>query len=153
MNDRRIEAPSRIARCPRLRAVRQALSLVLVLVLPGGAQKLASGLPPSAIVQYAPLPPGPLTQFPDQDAAFAERRLRALNAERQKQMVSDAAKLLKLASELNAEVSSGNFDSLTLAQLHKVAEIEKLARSVREKMSFSVGDEPIFRDVPASRPR
>jgi hypothetical protein len=67
-----------------------------------------------------------------------EKRLRALNAERQKSLVSDTNKLLKLAQELEAEVSSESPGSLDAAQLRKIAEIEKLARSVKEKMSTSM---------------
>jgi hypothetical protein len=53
-------------------------------------------------------------------------------------MVSDTNKLLKLVNELNAEIGQTNPDSLTPSQLQKVAEIEKLAHNVRDKMSTSV---------------
>ncbi len=76
----------------------------------------------------------------DYDPVMMDRRMRALNAERQKEMVSDANKLLKLARELNAEVASEKTDSLTSEQLHKIAEIEKLARSVKERMASAVGE-------------
>jgi hypothetical protein len=77
--------------------------------------------------------------FDDFDSVTAERRNRALNMERQKLMVSDANKLLKLARELNDEVASTKSDAFTSDQLHKIAEIEKLARSVRERMASAVG--------------
>ncbi len=67
-----------------------------------------------------------------------EKRLRALNTARQKSMVNDTQKLLQLATELNAEIAAANDGTLTVAQLRKIAEIEKLARSVKEKMSTSV---------------
>jgi hypothetical protein len=67
-----------------------------------------------------------------------EKILRALNTDRQKSMVSDTNKLLKLVNELNAEIGQTNPDSLTPSQLQKVAEIEKLAHNVRDKMSTSV---------------
>ena len=63
-----------------------------------------------------------------------EKRLHSLNLERQKQMVSDADKLLKLAKELNDEVAASGAGTLNSEQLHKVAEIEKLARSVKKRM-------------------
>ena len=50
-------------------------------------------------------------------------------------MVADAGKLLKLAQELNDEVAASNTGSLTPEQLRKIAEIEKLARSVKERMT------------------
>lgn len=73
------------------------------------------------------------------DAIMMERRLRAMNAERQKLMVADANKLLKLARELNDEVASSKSDSFTPDQLHKIAEIEKLAHSVKDRMAGGVG--------------
>ena len=54
-------------------------------------------------------------------------------------MVSDTNKLLKLARELNDEVAAKNAAALTPDQLHKIAEIEKLAHSVKEKMADGVG--------------
>ena len=79
-----------------------------------------------------------------------ERLLRALNADRQKSMVSDANRLLRLAKELNAEIARTNPDSLSLDQLRKMAEIEKLARNVKEKMSTSVRGMPGY--VPSMQP-
>lgn len=76
------------------------------------------------------------------DPVIAERRTRALNIERQRQMVSDATKLLKLAQELNSEVASANSGEFTPDQLRKIGEIEKLARNVRERMAAAVGDAP-----------
>jgi len=76
------------------------------------------------------------------DPVMAERRLRALNIERQKRMVADANKLLTLAKELNDEVASTNTGSFTADQLRKIGEIEKLARSVRERMAAGVAELP-----------
>lgn len=67
-----------------------------------------------------------------------ERQLKALNADRQKKLVADTEKLLRLSSELNTELSTSNSGVLTPDQKHKVNEIEKLARSVKTKMSTSV---------------
>lgn len=89
--------------------------------------------------QYNPDPRVPVDTSGDYDAATTERRLRAINAERQKQMVADANKLLKLAKELKDDVASSKSDSFTPDQLHKIAEIEKLARSVKERMAEGVG--------------
>jgi hypothetical protein len=72
------------------------------------------------------------------------RRMRAMNIDRQKAIVSDTNRLVKLANELDAEINSTNPDSLTPEQLRKVAEIEKLARSVKEKMRTPVEQPPMF---------
>jgi hypothetical protein len=82
------------------------------------------------------------------DPIQQERWLRMQNIERQKEMVTDTNKLLKLARELNAEMSSSNADLLAPTELRKVAEIEKLARSVKEKMSTSAGNMPVFMEPP-----
>ena len=72
------------------------------------------------------------------DDIQTEKRMTALNAERQKSMISDSAKLLKLATELNNEIAQSNTGELTPAQLRMVAEIEKLAHNVRDKMTMSI---------------
>ncbi|MGH9589502.1 MAG: hypothetical protein ACRD25_03870, partial [Terracidiphilus sp.] len=72
------------------------------------------------------------------NATFQERRIRQLNVERQKEMVSDANDLLKLTARLNAEVAKNRAASLTPDQVRMVARIEKLAKSIREKMSNPV---------------
>lgn len=71
----------------------------------------------------------------DYDSEMNGKRQLALNIERQKRMVADTNKLLKMARELNDEVAASNAGTLTPEQLHKIAEIEKLARSVKERMT------------------
>jgi hypothetical protein len=82
------------------------------------------------------------------DPMFAEKRLRALNADRQKSMVSDADKLVKLARQLDEEIASNSTDELTPEELRKVAEIEKLAHNVKAKMAQSFGVGPEVRPSP-----
>lgn len=84
----------------------------------------------------------------DYDSILMERRLKALNIERQRQMVADVNKLLKLARELNDEVAAAGTDELTLDQEHKLAEIEKLAHSVKERMAEGV-EQPAQSLMPA----
>jgi hypothetical protein len=61
-------------------------------------------------------------------------RLKELNLQRQKQLTSDSVKLLALANELKADVDKGGSDAPTPEQARKAEQIEKLARSVRDKM-------------------
>jgi hypothetical protein len=84
----------------------------------------------------------------DGDHAEQEKRLKAINAERQKSLVADTNKLVKLATELNRELNSAKPESLSADQMRKVAEIEKLAKNVREKMSMSVRGLPVFEPLP-----
>jgi hypothetical protein len=90
---------------------------------------------------------GPFGNSPfDDDSAMVHRQMIALNAERQKVLVSDTAKLLKLAQELNTEVASSTANSLSPDQMRKIANIEKLAHSVKQKMSESVINGPVLHD-------
>lgn len=83
------------------------------------------------------------------ESVNAERRLNALNEERQKSMASDAGKLLQLVTELNEEIARSNSGELTPEQLHMVAEIEKLAHNVRDKMATSLrGPQPSGMGMP-----
>jgi hypothetical protein len=125
-------------------SARRALCLALLLALPGGAQNGSLPSPAALSQSQTRRAASPFPETEEVDPVDDERRLRALNAERQKSLVSDTNKLLKLASELNEEVSSTNPDSLTLDQLHKLAEIEKLAHSVKDKMSTSVRGTPVY---------
>jgi len=84
------------------------------------------------------------------DSPFQQRRLRALNAERQKELVSDANKLLKLTAELNNEVRHNKSDSFTPDQLRQLAKIEKLARSVKDKMRNPIQTSIFDDDFPPS---
>lgn len=63
-----------------------------------------------------------------------KERDKALNKERHENLKKDTEKLLKLASELKEGVDKTNKDMLSLEVVKKCEEIEKLAKSVREKM-------------------
>jgi hypothetical protein len=65
---------------------------------------------------------------------MARKQRRALNLQRQKQMVSDTDKLVRLATELRSDVNGPKAAEASAASAQKADEIEKLARSVREKM-------------------
>lgn len=69
---------------------------------------------------------------------FQVRRIRELNIERQKEMVSDTNDLLKLTAQLNAEVAKDHSSTLTPDQMRMLARIEKLAKSIRDKMTNPV---------------
>lgn len=82
---------------------------------------------------------GPFIEGADEvDSMQTERRLNALNAERQKALAADTERLLKLATELNEQIAKSNTGALTLDQMHMLVEIEKLAHNVRDKMAMSL---------------
>jgi hypothetical protein len=68
------------------------------------------------------------------EAMMAARTRMERNIDRQKHMENDAQRLLSLANELNAEIASSGAETMTPEMLHKMDEIEKLARSVKDKM-------------------
>ncbi|HEY1648058.1 MAG TPA: hypothetical protein VGF96_08760 [Terracidiphilus sp.] len=67
------------------------------------------------------------------------QNLDAMNARRKKQLATESATLLKLATELKAEVDKSTKDTLSVNVIRKADEIEKLAHSVKENMKSSVG--------------
>jgi hypothetical protein len=85
----------------------------------------------------------------DIDPLLMERRIRALNTERQKLMVADTNKLFRLAKELNQEIATENTGAWTPDQLRKIAEIEKLAHNVRERMATGVSEAPSLLSSPS----
>ena len=54
--------------------------------------------------------------------------------ERHKRLVADTAKLIELTNELKTDVDKATKDELSLDVVRKAAEIEKLARDVKERM-------------------
>ncbi len=63
-----------------------------------------------------------------------ERQARSQSSERQKRLVADTDKLLVLATELKQEMDKTNKGILSVEVIRKADEIEKLARSVKERM-------------------
>ena len=65
------------------------------------------------------------------------QREKALNKDRQTNLQKDTDRLLKLATELKESVDKSNEHTLSLDVIKKAEEIEKLAKSVKEKMRGS----------------
>ncbi len=133
------------------RSVRTALSLAIFLllaVIPEGHSQSTgtkSGSDGSQPPPHSTLPEHPRFEpapgdDESPDSIATERRVHALNMVRQKLLVQDTNKLFRLAKELNQEVASTSPTAWTPDQLHKIAEIEKLAHSVRERMAMAVGE-------------
>lgn len=78
-------------------------------------------------------------QMQMRDQQTKQQSFAAANIERKKQIGDDSAKLLKLATELKAEVEKSNKDTLSVGVIRKAEEIEKLAHNVKEKMKLTVG--------------
>ena len=77
----------------------------------------------------------PVTTEPDEgQRRLAHEMAKKANLERQAQLKSDTVKLLRLSQELKDYVDKSNENVLSLDVLKKAEEIEKLARSVKDKM-------------------
>jgi hypothetical protein len=63
----------------------------------------------------------------------------AANTDRKKQIADEGANLLKLATDLKAEVDKTTKDTLSLNVIRKAEEIEKLAHNVKEQTKPEVG--------------
>ena len=111
---------------------------------------LLLALPASRFLQSQnpnqPIPGPEASRFPDANAQMSmhdqqnkKANIEAANIERKKQISDDSAKLLKLATDLKAEVDKTSKDTLSLGVIRKAEEIEKLAHSVKEKMKLTMG--------------
>lgn len=121
-----------------------ALCIALLVALRSGAQAVPGQQHPNGSQRGSPHLTDDMDDTTNSEAVDREKALRLQNAARQKSMVADTDRLVRLVNELNAEIVRTNPDSLTPAQQRKVAEIEKLARNVKEKMSTSVRGMPAF---------
>jgi len=113
--------------------------LLAIAALQGAAQN--QNLDPSRSIHDPALttPPDANAQMQMREQQTKERNYAAANAERKKQIADDSLRLLKLATDLKAEVDKTDKDTLSLTVIRKADEIEKLARAVKEKMKLTVG--------------
>ena len=123
------------------------LPLLLILFLAAGAGSQAKPAPaavrsqPAAEAPEAPVSPDPQIIGPrrhqeeDRFRIEQERRMaRERNKERQAALKKDTDKLLALATELKEYVDKTNENMLSLDVIRKAEEIEKLSKSVKDKM-------------------
>jgi hypothetical protein len=118
------------------------LPLLAVFSAPRG--RCQQPLPPGSA--GAGMPGGSATVFPAPEPAdpfrrhLIEEQQRSWNAERQRHLLEDAARLEQLAGELRQELARTDKDTLSLSVLRKSAQIEKLARGIgdRERATLAV---------------
>lgn len=122
--------------------LRVAFGLALLLTIPVAAQQPFPQFPTAGNGKYSQHDPGATGAIFADEAGADPKLARTLNAARQRALVDETDKLLKLARQLNQEIAESESSTLTDAQLRKLNEIGKLAKSVKEKMKFSVGGYP-----------
>jgi hypothetical protein len=123
--------------------------LGLVLFLGGTARGWSQGRNSSSQTttqqqqqQLPGMPPGNRgiagpTLDPDTDpmtARMAEQQAKSRNSDRQKRLETDTQKLLALATELKEQVDKTDKNIMSLDVIKKADEIERLAKSVKERM-------------------
>lgn len=110
-----------------------AIPWTIVLFLCLSITSYAQHRPPSPKGDPTDMAPPPSEADEARDRVAVEMAKKA-NLQRQAALKSDADKLLKLATELKGYVDKSNENVLSLDVLKKAEEIEKLAKSVKEKM-------------------
>ncbi len=101
---------------------------LLLLVLSEGVAALSQ----SARPQFPTGQPQP--EQDEQHLRLAREQAKRLNQQRQDALKRDTEKLVKLSNELKQYVDKSNQNMLSLDVIKKAEEIEKLARSVKEKI-------------------
>ena len=124
--------------------MRFALAILLVILFCGpapsaGQQSSPAKDRPVAEVSAAAAQPQirPLGPQEEKDPVLQEmekRRKKELNKARFTELKRDTDKLLELATELKTHVDKADENMLSLDVLKKTEQIEKLAKSVRDKM-------------------
>lgn len=83
-------------------------------------------------------------QSPDEEKIERDMA-RERNKQRQQKLKDDTDKLLKLATELKQYVDKTNEQILSIEVLKKTDEIDKLARSIRDKMKAGSYDGVVYK--------
>ena len=109
---------------------RMALGLLVLAALAGLAQQQTAeaGRAAQAGLQQAPPAANPQSTNVSADAADTERR---------RQIADESARLLKLATDLKAEVDKTTKDTLSLEVIRKADAIERFAHDVKEKKKLA----------------
>lgn len=142
-----IEIGPRLIRQHRIRHWRRVLvSFAAMTVLAGAVLSGQEKLPPPGSPDRPSTYPSGANRLPDandqmkmREQQVQKQNFEAANTERKRQIAEDSANLLKLATELKAEVDKTNKDVLSVTVIRKADAIEKLAHQVKEKMKLTVG--------------
>lgn len=116
----------------RTRGVRCALAgLLLVALAPGVGPRAQTG----STAPSRPQMPGLNSAEPESPFGPNKEKLEHMREdERRKRLLADTTRLLALSTELKEQVEKASKNELSLDVVRKAAEIEKLARDVKERM-------------------
>ena len=138
---------ARLAGLSPLRQGRWALICVAAAFFLAGAAR-AGQQPQAPDASHSTPDPGPEAKGADAgdaqikatDEKTPQPAGNATNAQHTRQIADDSARLLKLATDLKAEVDKTNKNTLSLRVIRTADELEHLAHSVREKMKLTVAN-------------
>lgn len=110
--------------------------LSLISALPAVCQSGNQYRPRASVWQQSsPQPPQQRRQEQDEELSTIQKEnARRANEQRQLELRRDTGKLLQLTNELKQYVDKTNENILSLEVIRKAEEVERLAKSVKEKM-------------------
>jgi len=117
----------------RFMTIVPTLCLLVCLPLAISGAGVSQGIRPPAAPARADSSTVP-TEGDEGERRMAREMAKKANLERQAQLKTDTDRLFKLSQELKDYVDKSNENVLSLNVLRKAEEIEKLARSVKDKM-------------------
>jgi hypothetical protein len=121
-----------------------SILLIAISTCPAQQDHPADAAPPAGNQQSPAQTSTPANPHPDPQTQSSSAQPKqpipdATNGDHKKQIADDSSHLLTMAIALKAEVDKTNKDTLSVAVIRKADEIEKLARSVKEKTKTSAG--------------
>lgn len=122
---------------PRKQFLSAAIFVLVFCAFPTWAQQAAgdsSQTSPDPVQDGAAAPAEQKPDAPGAKTDGAAPKPMTPAEERQAQLVADTNKLYQLAQELQAEVAKSSKNTLSLAVVKKAAEVERLAKSLKERM-------------------
>jgi hypothetical protein len=141
-----------LSRNSRLASVATLVALACFPLAGGFSQQVPQingGLPgPGRNSQGFPALPETANPRPDSNRVLEDsmhkqsdaKRFKELNELRQKEMTSDTAKLVALASDLKDELGKTGQETLSMNAVRKAEQIEKLAHDVRDRMKATISN-------------
>ena len=106
------------------------MAMLGTVLVTAGSAKVSGG----QIPKPSPLWTDQMIGMSQPDAMRMAVQKKMLMSERQKRLVADTDKLVALTTALKQQVDESNKDILSVDMIRKAEEIEKLARSVKERI-------------------
>ncbi len=120
----------------RLRQAGSFAMLLCLTLLPGASQQPNN--PPRNVPEFLNRLPDVNDQARMRQEQKSEADYTAANALRQKKVTEDSARLLQMATDLKTEIERAGKDTLSVSALRKADAIEKLAHSIKQRLTLSM---------------